>query len=288
MKQTNIDKLIVDIVTKLKATSGLKAIVLGGSRADNSNRLDSDIDLGLYYDNQDKFDLGAVKKLASEINDTPNPLVTSLGEWGRWVNGGAWLTVKDQRVDFLYRDLNFIKEIIQECKNGVKQSDFYQQPPYGFHSYIYCAEIQTCKILFDPENIIANLKEETKEYPQPLKKTIINGFLWDAEFTLGHCKKSADRGEILIAAGCLTKIASDFIQSLYALNEVYFIGEKKFYKQEPLFRIKPKNFLSRINKILATIGNTKEEMIKTVADIEQLFEEFVNLAESEYTPKFKK
>lgn len=288
MNQNDITELIETITDKLAVISGIKAIVLGGSRADNSNRPDSDIDLGIYYDNQNEFDLEAIKSLANKLNDTSNPTVTPLGGWGKWVNGGAWLTIKQQRVDFLYRDLNFVTQTIHDCKKGIKQSDFYQQPPFGFHSYIYCAEIQTCKILFDPENIIANLKLEVKEYPKALRKAIVDGFLWDAEFSLGHCKKSAERGEILIVAGCLTKIASDFIQVLYALNNTYFIGEKKLYKQEPLFEVKPNNFLTRINIILSEIGSSIDKMNKTVVDTEQLFEDFVKIAGTEYSPKFKK
>jgi predicted nucleotidyltransferase len=287
MNKEDIDNLTEVIVNKLKVITVVKAIVLGGSRADGSNRPDSDIDLGIYYDNKETFDLIAVKKLAQELNDTSNPVVTSIGKWGKWVNGGAWLTINGQRVDFLYRDLNFVKQIIQDCNNGIKQSDYYQQPPYGFHSYIYCAEIQICKVLFDPEGIIENLKSETKEYPSVLKNTIINGSLWDAEFTLVHCKKSAQRSETIIVAGCLTKIASDFIQVLYALNKTYFIGEKKLYKQVPLFQDKPNNFLERINKILGAIGNEVIQNNKTVDETEKLFNDLVTIAGSEYHPKFK-
>lgn len=284
----NKNLLVEETVNKLKVISGVRAVVLGGSRADGSNRPDSDIDLGIYYENKKKLDLDVIKRLANEVNDTPDPTVTEIGEWGRWVNGGAWLTIKGQRVDLLYRDLNLVTQTIRECKRGIKRSDFYQQPPYGFHSYIYCAEILTCKILFDPENIIGKLKLEVKDYPEALKKVIISGFLWDAGFSLGHCKKSAKRGEILIVAGCLTKIASDFIQVLYALNETYFIGEKKLYKQEPFFTKKPINLLSRINKILGEIGDSSEEMIGTVNEAERLLNDFVELAGSEYSPKYRK
>jgi predicted nucleotidyltransferase len=41
----DINNLIGHIVSKLKSIRGVKAVVLGGSRADNSNRSDSDIDL---------------------------------------------------------------------------------------------------------------------------------------------------------------------------------------------------------------------------------------------------
>ena len=39
------------------------------------------------------------------INDTAGPVVTNFYEWGPWVNGGAWLTIAGQRVDFLLSQL---------------------------------------------------------------------------------------------------------------------------------------------------------------------------------------
>ncbi|GAC1633853.1 MAG: hypothetical protein NVS4B9_26430 [Ktedonobacteraceae bacterium] len=42
--------LIQEIVDRLKTVRGVSAIVLGGSYASGAERPDSDIDLGLYYD----------------------------------------------------------------------------------------------------------------------------------------------------------------------------------------------------------------------------------------------
>ena len=282
-----MEALISQLVNRLKFVGGVKAIVLGGSRADDTHRPDSDIDIGIYYLDQNEFDLKQIQTIANAINDTSAPTVTAVGEWGRWVNGGAWLTIQGQKVDFLYRDLIFVRQIIQDCKKGMRQADFYQQPPFGFHSYIYCAEIRTCRVLFDPENLISKLKAEVQEYPKALKNTIVNDFLWDAEFSLLQCKKSALRGEVLIVAGCLTKIASDFVQVLCALNEIFFINDKKIYKQEKALRLKPDNFLERLNRILGQIGNSDIEMEKTLFEVEGLFDDFVKLAGDLYHPKFK-
>lgn len=68
----------------------------------------------------------------------------------------------------------------------------------------------------------------------------------------------------------------------------FFINDKKFYKQELGFAIKPNNFLSRINKILGNVGNSNLEMTKTVDSVKQLLEEFIGLAGLQYVPKFRK
>jgi len=281
-----MDELIDSIVSKLRSIINVEAVVLGGSRASGTHRPDSDIDLGIYYSSTTPLNIEDIRKIAEEVNDIPNPVITNIGEWGRWVNGGAWLTIKGQRVDFLYRDLDFVTKIINECLEGKKEADYYQQPPYGFYSYIYCAEINICKIFYDPKGIITNLKDQVKIYPQVLKENIVNGELWSAEFTLEHAKKYVQRGEIYLFAGCLTRIISSLVQVLYALNEEYFINDKRIYKDVVKFNKKPENFIDKINSILSKTGLTKEELNNTLEKIVNLFNEMVLITEGTYKPKF--
>ncbi|HEY6284917.1 MAG TPA: nucleotidyltransferase domain-containing protein [Ktedonobacteraceae bacterium] len=53
----DLNAFLHDIVDKLIEVDGLQAIVLGGSWASDTQRPDSDIDLGLYTP---KFDLNAL------------------------------------------------------------------------------------------------------------------------------------------------------------------------------------------------------------------------------------
>ena len=155
------NQLIPDIVSQLQNIKTIKAVVLGGSRASNTHRSDSDIDLGIYYRDSEPLDVEQIKKLAYKINDNPSPIISEISEWGRWVNGGAWLTIRNQRVDLLYRNLDYVTQIINDSTKGIIQQDFEQQPAYGFYSYTYCAEISICKILYDPFSEIKQLKDES-------------------------------------------------------------------------------------------------------------------------------
>src|SRR5690242_15615451 len=150
-------EFVQTIVDKLIDVAGVKAVVLGGSWASGTQRPDSDIDLGIYYSEDSPLDILRIREIAFELNDFANPVVTGLGGWGKWVNGGAWLTIKGQRVDFLYRNIEFVSSIIDDCRRGETQFDALQQPPYGFHSYIYCAEVQICKVLYDPTGAMQEL-----------------------------------------------------------------------------------------------------------------------------------
>jgi len=274
----NNKTLINFISEQLKAVRNIKAIVLGGSYAIKVQRIDSDIDIGLYYKENKPLDISDLRKLANKINNYKNPAITDPGGWGRWVNGGAWLNIKNQQVDIIYRNLDFVSKIIDECLQGEKQSDYYQQPAYGFHSYIYCAEIKFCEVLYDPYNYIKDLKAKVEQFPLPLKEKIINTFLWDAEFTLRYAKKCAKRGEIYIVSGCLTRVANDLVQALYAINEEYFIGDKRSYKDITKFKKSPQGFLQKIEGILSSIGDNEYLLMKSILRMEEIFNEIIILA----------
>ncbi len=281
-------EVVQHIVDQLTHVEGIKAIVLGGSWATGAQRPDSDIDLGLFYSEASPLDIPHIRKIAIKLNDFPDPIVTDLGEWGKWVNGGAWLTIKGRRVDFLYRNIDFVSNILDDCIAGKIQLDGPQQPPYGFHSYIYCAEVKICKVFYDPNGVLQKLKSKVRPYPQLLKSRIINGFTWDAEFTLEVAKKPAARGDVYFVAGCLTRIASDLVQVLYALNETYFISDKRMYRDEHIFKIKPDNFSERIETILGNIGRDSNKLKAITSGTETLLKEVIALCGEQYTPKFVK
>ncbi|MDY6897320.1 MAG: nucleotidyltransferase domain-containing protein, partial [Cyanobacteriota bacterium] len=78
-------KFIPHIINRLKSISGVKAIALGGSRAKGNHNSMSDVDLGLYYSEENPIDVNALNQLASEIDDSHQiNLVTQIGDWRRW------------------------------------------------------------------------------------------------------------------------------------------------------------------------------------------------------------
>jgi predicted nucleotidyltransferase len=107
-ESTNTDlqlpQLIHHVVDHLQSIEGIVAIALGGSRARGTHTLTSDVDLGLYSQPENPPDLLALNHLASELDDNHRTnLITAIGGWGKWINGGGWLKVEDFPVDFLYR-----------------------------------------------------------------------------------------------------------------------------------------------------------------------------------------
>ena len=84
---------VTTVVERAAKIPGVVAVTLGGSRARGIARADSDWDFGLYY--RGSIDTDAIRALGY-----PGTVVEP-GDWGRIVNGGAWLRVEDERVDLL-------------------------------------------------------------------------------------------------------------------------------------------------------------------------------------------
>jgi len=281
-KKTTTDgneALLQRIRHELEAVESLAAIVLGGSYASGSQRPDSDLDIGLYYHADQPLDIAQIRAIASSLNDTPNPVVTDLGGWGHWVNGGAWLMIEGQRVDFLYRNIDFVAATLDEANAGHIRSDYWQQPAYGFHNFMYCTETAICRPLYDPDHIIEQFKAKVAHYSPRLKQSIIRSFLWSARFTLDNTRKAATRGEVYIVAGCLARAIHALVQVLYALNETYYLSEKRLATDLSAFAILPECFLERIYQLLGTPGITSEQLQNSLALTEMLYSEVVDLVD---------
>jgi predicted nucleotidyltransferase len=88
------------LAARLGAMPGVLAVSLGGSRARGTARPDSDWDVGVYY--EPPLEMAELRALVGEVVDRDRPVtVTAPGEWGRWVDGGAWLTIDGRRVDLV-------------------------------------------------------------------------------------------------------------------------------------------------------------------------------------------
>jgi hypothetical protein len=234
-----------DIVTRLVETvqivDDVVGVALGGSFARGTATSTSDIDIGLYYLDDAPFKIDDIRTIAEEFNDEPKPVVAGFGGWGKWINGGAWLTIEGQRVDFLYRSINTLQHWINNSKSGDFELDYFQQPSTGFYSYIYLGELSICQVYYEKNKVVSSLKEQVQIYPEKLKSQIVGKFSWQADFTLYHAESAAKRGDIYTLSGCLNRALSAIVQIIYARNEQYFISDKGAIAECMTFEQAPDN-----------------------------------------------
>src|SRR5690554_3172708 len=274
------------VAAALAPIPNLVAIALGGSLARGTHHTGSDIDIGLYYRAATPFPVDAVWAVARSFATGSEPVVTGFGEWGLWVNGGAWIETSLCKIDLLYRDLDLVERTVREAQAGTWRHDFDQQPPFGFRSVIYLAETAACKPLHDPDDELAELKAAVATYPPELKRRIVADCLWGAEFSLLFAGDFARRGEVANVAGCLTRVHHYLVQALFALNEVYFIGDKGTGAMIEAFDVRPDDYVRVATEVLGRMGMTAEELGASVDRFRGLFEEIAALSGGEYRPRF--
>jgi len=277
-------RLLDSIIDDLKLIDGVKAIVLGGSYAIGMATESSDLDIGIYYSNSNPFDIEKIRQLAEKYSATEPPTVTNFYEWGPWVNGGAWITTEKGEVDFLYKNIDQISATIDNAKNGIWENNFEQQPPYGFSSIIFLAETQSSIVLYDPDGVIKTLKESVSQYPKKLKQSVVQQSLWSAEITIWQAEKFALKNDVYNTVGCLTRAAKNIVTALFAINEIYPMGDKRAIDIIEQANHKPINLTKKINEILCC-NNSK--IIDIVIKLKELFKETVDLTQGAYKSYYK-
>jgi len=277
-----VDEILTQVVARVSKIDGVEAIVLGGSRARGTADERSDIDLGIYYDGAHPFSTAALGAAAKELDDRHSDnLVTGFGEWGPGVNGGGWLQVRGQHVDFLYREIGAVREAIEDCVAGRPRSIHQLGHPLGFHIQIYAGEIHVCRPLFDPDGLIAQLKSGVREYPEKFRTAAVTKHLFDAEFEIMIAAKPAERADVMYVAGCLFRAAGFMTLVLYALNRRFFLNEKGAIAESRGFAIKPARFHDTVASVLGNVGTTPAELSASATSFQSLAAELREVAKNQ-------
>jgi predicted nucleotidyltransferase len=280
-------ELVASLSKQLSAIRGVKAVVLGGSHTRGRAQPGSDIDLGLLYSEAAPFSIQSIRELAETVNDTAGPVVASFYEWGPWINGGAWLTIGGQRVDFLYRSLEHLERVIAEAEAGRYELHYAQQPPFGFFSGTYLGDIAVCIPLFDPEARLEVLKRRVADFPEALRRAVVQDYLWAAELGLAaFARKFATRSDVYGTAACLTCAVNQLVLVLFALNRNYLINDKTALVEIAEFDRAPREFGPRVQKTLAHLGASPAELVAAIESIAQLIRETVELTDGLYQPRY--
>jgi nucleotidyltransferase-like protein len=268
-----------NIVNDLRQTENVFAVVLGGSYAAGVASENSDLDIGIYYSEERPFNIDDIKLIAKKYAVADDTTVTGFYEWGPWVNGGAWIETASGQVDFIYRNTQQVSRTIEKAKTGEWENHFEQQPPYGFTSMIYLGETNCCLPLYDPHQIIAKFKDELKTYPAKLKVSVVQQSLWSVEFTIWHAEYFYKKLDLYNLIGCLTRGVKYIVNALFAINELYPLGDKRAIKILQNAKKVPLTFEQRVEDILCA---DKHSVRNNMDVLQKLFDETVELSNVAY------
>jgi predicted nucleotidyltransferase len=258
---TTPEAAIEQVVERLGGIPGVVGLALGGSRARGVTAADADIDIGIYYRADGAPDSDALRAAARELDDRGQPDgFGDYGEWGPWINGGAWLKVGSHKTDFLFREIERVERVLDDCHAGVVVTAYQPGHPHCFVNQIYAGEVNQNVILFDPEGAMATLRSRTDPYPEPLAIALMRSFGWEAEFALQTAGTAARRRDLAYVTGCLYRSISCMVQALFAANRTYLVNEKGAVGRVEDLDSHPDAFAARLGTLLAVIGSTAEEI----------------------------
>lgn len=237
---------------RLAALPTVHAVALGGSRAQGTNRPDSDWDLAVYY--RGRFDPADLRALGWEGE------VSDVGGWGGGVfNGGAWLTIDGRRVDVHYRDLDVVEHELAEAGAGRFRVEPLMFHLAGIPSYLVVAELAINQILRGD-------LPKPSTYPERLRLSAPERWHATARATLAYAKSAhAPSGRITELAGAIATAAAQAAHGVLAGRGEWVTNEKRLLERAGL---------RGVDDVIASLsrGMDPAELNSAVDQVQDLFE----------------
>ncbi len=136
-------------------------------------------------------------------------------------------------------------------------------------NYIY-----NIKIIYDPENIVKNLK---KDIPKPTQVFVNSSLYFIKSRVLGEGLESAiKRKNYLQINSIFEEGILNYLLTLYSLNNRYFSHYKEAFFSLKNLKKKPKNCMKKLQKI-AKLGNSEKEIKTKVKLFRSLYEDLIKI-----------
>ncbi|MGC0341585.1 nucleotidyltransferase family protein [Streptomyces sp. SLBN-8D4] len=235
---------------RLAALPTVRAVALGGSRAQGTARPDSDWDLAVYYRGDfAPADLRAIG-WAGEVSE--------IGGWGGGVfNGGAWLTIDGRRVDVHYRDLDVVERESAEAEEGR-----FRVEPLLFHlagipTYLIVAELAVNQVLRGD-------LPRPAAYPAKLRTSAAARWRDTAHLTLAYTEANhAPAGRLTETAGGLATAAVQMGHSVLAARGEWVTNEKRLLERAGL---------RDVDRIVESLTAAPGSALRAAAEVRELFD----------------
>lgn len=222
-----MDQKIQTLVELLKETTeGKCAIALAGAHAKGTADDASDIDLYVFAERAKSHEqrLELIRRTA----DLGTALWIDEFDAAPW-GGGMDFMYQGTPVEVVGRTLARMDQVVGDCLKGKFEIIPATWTSNGYYTFIYLCELSFIKPVWDPDGVLASYQKKAAVYPEPLRRAILETFLGRAGTWINnfHYESAVHREDILFTVPIVLHTVMDMVQVVFALNRVYFTGDKK-------------------------------------------------------------
>jgi len=251
------ENLINELVEALRRMAdGPCAIALAGAHAKGCADSQSDLDFYLVLEKPKPYlkRLNTIRKIADSISSIYMSKDFDEAPYG----GSIDFRYKGIPVETTVHTLSRLSQRVEECLAGTFEVIPQAWTSNGYYTFIYLSELAFVKPLWDPEGLLAKYQAKAKQYPEKLRKAIIKHFWGRANTWLDnfHYDSAIQRGDILFAAPIALHTVLDMVQVIFALNRVYFQGDKKLAESLSRLAYCPGVLLKNLEFLLSSSTNS--------------------------------
>ncbi|MFD5907314.1 nucleotidyltransferase domain-containing protein [Streptomyces massasporeus] len=236
------------VADRLALLPAVEAVTLGGSRAQGTERPDSDWDLAVYY--RGAFDPADLRAVGWEGE------VCDIGAWGGGVfNGGAWLTIEGRRVDVHYRDLDVVEHESAEAEAGRFRVEPLMFHLAGIPTYLLVAELAINKVL-------RGELPRPDAYPPALRESAPAHWHGMAAATLAYARAGhAPKNAVTQVAGAIALAATQTAHAVLAARGEWVTNDKGLVARAGL---------ADVDAVVRDLTDGPAALARAVTDVETL------------------
>ena len=260
MFSPQVQELIEEFVLIIRKWDvGKYAIAVGGSQGKGTWDHRSDVDFRFYHE----MDL-------PRPNSEPEMWAEYFSALERWRGKGII-------VDGIWpRRIDKINSALDLWLSGEIETDEMVWCIWGYH---ILPDIHHQAIIDDPFGVVAGWKRRLQHYAPQLKAALLKKHLaalryWRHDY---HYANKVKRGDVVFLAGLSAKLVHSMMQTLFALNEIYYVGDGQNLGFARGFQYRPTNLDERIRDVL--YPRQQENMFEVqYAAVSSLIDDILQLA----------